>query len=275
MKNELINTAENAVHEDKTEYITVPKEQIVNLETEISVLRDELSNLREEIANFRKLFYGQSSEKTKFTGEVIDGEQLGMFNEAETEANPKALEPKTSTIAAHERKARRTHEELAADLPVKEVLCEIPEDKRSCNECGSSLVIIGREKVRDSIVIVPAHAYIERTMRGVYACENCGKDESRDAGLPDIEPINIIKAPVPKPMIEHSVASPSAVAYVMYEKYVNAMPLHRMEVDLKSKGLIISRATLANWVIAASERWLFPSVGSAETTAACLHCFTC
>jgi molecular chaperone GrpE (heat shock protein) len=91
MKNELINTAENAVHEDKTEYITVPKEQIANLETEISVLRNELSNLREEMANYRKLFYGQSSEKTKFTGEIIDGEQIGMFNEAETEANPKYI----------------------------------------------------------------------------------------------------------------------------------------------------------------------------------------
>ena len=94
-------------------------------------------------------------------------------------------------------------------------------------------------------------------MRGVYACDNCGTDESRDAGLSDIEWKNIIKASAPQPVIEHSIASSSAVAYVMYEKYVNATPLHRIEVDLKSKGLIISRATLANWVIAGSERWLY------------------
>jgi transposase len=248
MKNEIINTAENAVNEDKIEYITVQKKQLVTLETEICALKDELSNLREEIANYRKAIYGQSSEKTKFTGEIIDGEQLGLFNEAETEANPKASEPRTSTVAAHERKIRRTHEELAADLPVKEVLCEIPEDERSCDKCGGGLVLIGRDKVRDSIVIVPAHAYIERIMRGVYACENCGNDESRDAGLPDIEPKNIIKAPATKPVIEHSVASPSAVAYVMYEKYVNATPLNRMEADLKSKGLVISRATLVTCI---------------------------
>jgi len=251
MKNELINTAETVVHDDKTEYITVSK-------AEYTTLKEELSNLREEIANYRRLIFGQSSEKTKFTGEVIDGEQLGMFNEVETEADSKAPEPGTSVIAAHERKARRTHEELAAGLPVKEVLCEIPEDERSCDKCGGGLVLVGRDKVRDSIVIVPAHAYIERTMRGVYACNNCGTDETRDAGLPDIEPKNIIKAPAPKPVIEHSIASPSAVAYVMYEKYVNATPLNRMEADLKSKGLVISRATLANWVIAASERWLLP-----------------
>jgi len=95
----------------------------------------------------------------KFNGEVIDGNQLDMFNEAETEANPKAPEQKTSTIAAHERKVKHTHEELAVDLPVKEVLCEIQEDKRSCDKCGRCLVIVDREKVRDSIVIVPAHAY--------------------------------------------------------------------------------------------------------------------
>jgi transposase len=251
MKKEIINTAENAVNDDKTEYITVSK-------SEYNKLTDELINLREEIANLRKLVFGQKSEKTKYTDETEDGEQLGLFDEAETEANRKAPEPKTVIVERHERKERRTHEELAADLPVEEIVHELPESGRICDKCGDKLVEIGKETVRDQIKIIPAHAVIERHVRKVYGCTGCGNDETRDAALSDIEPHNIVKAEVPKPIIDHSVASPSALAYVMYEKYVNATPLYRMETDLKSKGLVISRATLANWVIAAAEQWLVP-----------------
>lgn len=34
-----------------------------------------------------------------------------------------------------------------------------------------------------------------------------------------------------------------------YQKYVNCMPLYRQEKDWVNNGVIISRATLANWVI--------------------------
>lgn len=39
------------------------------------------------------------------------------------------------------------------------------------------------------------------------------------------------------------------VAYVMYQKYVNSVPLYRQEADWKQLGVKLPRATLANWVI--------------------------
>ena len=35
----------------------------------------------------------------------------------------------------------------------------------------------------------------------------------------------------------------------MYQKYVNAVPLYRQEKDWANMGLILSRNTLANWII--------------------------
>lgn len=49
-------------------------------------------------------------------------------------------------------------------------------------------------------------------------------------------------------------ASPSSVAWVMHQKFVNAL----QEKEWKTLGLDLSRATMANWIMAASRDWLTP-----------------
>lgn len=68
----------------------------------------------------------------------------------------------------------------------------------------------------------------------------------------------IVKSFVPRSLLNHSLASPSSVANVMYQKYVNAMPLHRQEKAFKDIGIDLPRATLANWVIRCAEDHLDP-----------------
>jgi len=58
--------------------------------------------------------------------------------------------------------------------------------------------------------------------------------------------------------MNHSLASPSSVANVMYQKYVNSVPLYRQEKDWAQLGISLSRATMANWVIRCSEDYLVP-----------------
>lgn len=62
-----------------------------------------------------------------------------------------------------------------------------------------------------------------------------------------------MRANAPRSLMNHSLASPSAVAYAIYQKYVNAVPLYRQEKDWERLGLKLSRATLANWIIRCSE----------------------
>ena len=231
------------------------EKRIKELENIVADLAGEVTHLKEVVAQYKKMIFGQSSEKTKYMQEIP--EQLNFFDEAETEANPKEKE-KTVVVEKHERKAKRTHEELIANLLVEEVVLTIPEEERSCDKCGSELKPIGKEKVCDKLVIIPAQFKIERTYRESYKCASCGVDEEKDSNLPDIGKRNIVKAPVPEPVIPNSLASASAVSYVMYEKYVNAMPLHRMEKDFENKGIKIPRTTLANWIITVSDKWLEP-----------------
>lgn len=42
----------------------------------------------------------------------------------------------------------------------------------------------------------------------------------------------------------------------MNGKYVNSLPLYRMEAELKALGVSISRQNMANWMMNSYERWL-------------------
>ena len=174
-------------------------------------------------------------------------EQETLFNEAEAYLSED--EPEPVIVEQHTRKAKRTKEEIAKDLPVKEIVIDIPEDKRTCNICESELHPIGREFVRRELSIVPAQAYVTETYRINYSCDDCLK-ETDDA--------NIIKPEVPEPVVKRGWASPSSAAHVTYQKFVNSMPLYRQAKDWGTFGVNISRGTLANWIIYTSDHWLVP-----------------
>ena len=85
----------------------------------------------------------------------------------------------------------------------------------------------------------------------VYKCVECGKNDTNPYD-------SIICAPVPVSVLTHSFASPSCVAWVMYQKYMMSVPLYRQEKDFKRMGAELKRDMMANWVIRSSEYWLKP-----------------
>ncbi len=204
----------------------------------IEALEQRVDQLTEMFQKLQKMQFGSSSEKAKY---VLDNpDQLTLFNEAEVFDAP---EPEV--VREHTRKAKRTKEELARGLPVKKTVVELPEAERTCELCEGELVPIGQELVRRELNIIPAQVYVEEIYRVNYACPAC-EEETDEA--------HIVKVPVPDPVIKR----PSSVAYTLYQKFVNAMPLYRQEEDWKHQGLSLSRATLANWVIYACTRWFSP-----------------
>ena len=235
---------ENTVFEG----LSAPAIEYINgLENQVSNMQKQIDQLTELLLKMNKDKFGPSSEKARYVLEDGYGQE-SLFNEAEAYADEDAPEP--VIVEKHTRKPKRTKEELAKDLPAKETIIDIPEDERICDICESNdLYKIGTELVRRELEIIPAQAYVNEIYRVTYGCNPCA-DETEHS--------NIIKAEVPVPVIKRGLASPSSVAHVMYQKYVNAMPLYRQEKDFKNFGVIISRATLANWIIYTCTRWLVP-----------------
>ena len=65
-----------------------------------------------------------------------------------------------------------------------------------------------------------------------------------------------LRADHPKRLLKRSVATPSLVAAIINGKYTNALPLYRIEQELQTGGLNISRQTMANWLMILSQKYL-------------------
>jgi transposase len=177
--------------------------------------------------------FGASSEKTPL------GQEALLFNEAEAVAEPALPEPTVEEITYTRRKAKGHREAQLANLPVEDVYHRLPEDELICPQCDGALHEMGTE-VRQEIKIVPATVTVVKHHRSKYACRHCQVEETTTP---------IVTAPMPKPAFPNSVASPSAVAYIMSEKFVMGSPLYRIEQQLERNGLDLSRQTMANWTI--------------------------
>ena len=217
---------------------------IKTLQSKVEKQEMLIKNMNEMLTKNRKAMFGKTGEQIKY----MDGaEQLSLFNEAEQEYNGGAAEPTKETIVKeHIRKEKRTKEELTENLPHKEVVIEL-EDK-NCKTCGAELVVIGKEKLRSELNIVPAQIFVIDYFRNIYKCAECEKasDEAK-----------IIKPDAPVSVMKKSMASAATVAYVMQEKYQMGTPLFRQEQYWKSKGVELNRNTLANWIIRSSQ-WFLP-----------------
>ena len=220
---------------------------IEHLENTIKDLQSQVNNLTEMVMLLRKEKFGPSSEKTP---KQVDG-QLSLFNEVEVEADASVPEPISKEVKGYVRKNPKTkREEIIKDLPVREILCETAKDEQYCDHCNSTLRPIGKEVVREELEYIPAKLQIVRYVRMSYECPRCKHTEH-----PFIK-----KALTPTSLMNHSLASPSSVANVMYQKYVNSVPLYRQEKEWERMGLSLSRATMANWVIRCSQDYLMPVV---------------
>jgi len=64
-----------------------------------------------------------------------------------------------------------------------------------------------------------------------------------------VEHVSYITAISPKALIPKSLVSPSVMAYIMNQKFVNAMPLYRQEQEFKRMDVSLSRQNLSNRMI--------------------------
>lgn len=192
--------------------------------------------------------FGASSEQSGH-----NPDQLSIFNEAEVTADANVPEPELIEIEKHYRKRTRlTTDKLPEDLPVEVVEHDLPESEKICPECGGELHVMGRDSRRE-LVIVPAQVKIREHIRLVYACRDCEKDA---CGVP------MVKSPLAEPVIKGSFASPEAIAQIMTQKFVMGSPLYRQEQELQRNGIKLSRQTMSNWLLRATEDWLEPIYGA-------------
>jgi len=234
---------------------TLDKSFIVNLFLQLQDQNDKLSGeirelnkkmevLIEQITLANKNRFGRSSEKMTDTSQIcfmeVDG-TIVFFNEAEAVSDLDAEEPDTL-----ENKPARTAKVVGKkdadikDLPVN-IINHYLTDEELVAEFGEN----GWKQLPDAISkryrFIPAKVEIDEHHVGVYA----SKTDDR-----------IIKADHPKALLHGSLVSPTIAAAIMNGKYVNAVPLYRLEQEFSRYGLTITRQNMANWMIRLGESYL-------------------
>ena len=119
----------------------------------------------------KKKMFGASAEKV-----AQAYGQISLFNEAEQERTVLTPEPKIEevVIPEHTRKKKRSYDEIYKDLPVEEVVYDIPEEAKNCSKCGEPLTFLKYETRRE-IKMIPAQVKVVEHKKAVYVCKNCDK----------------------------------------------------------------------------------------------------
>lgn len=211
------------------------------LEKQVVELASKVKWYEEQFRLSQQRRFGSSSEKTP-----SDQLELSLFNEAEVEADAVSEEPVSETVTYRRRKKRGQRETMLEDLPVETVEYRLSADEQVCSCCGGSIHEMSTE-VRQEVKVIPAQVKVIKHVRYVYGCRDCERDEIRTP---------IVTAPMPAPVYPGSLASPSSMAYVMSQKYVEGLPLYRQEKQFERLGFSLSRQTMANWMIYGANQWL-------------------
>lgn len=200
--------------------------KLIEQEAELKCRELKIQNLILELAHHKRIKFGSKSE-------ALSGEQLEMFVES-TDEDGAAIVAELQEQQAPETKPVQHkpagRNRLPAELPRIEYRHE-PESCQ-CGQCGQDLVKIG-EDVSEQLDVQPARFFVNRHIRPQYACRDCE---------------TITAAPVPAAIIDGGLASPGLHAWVLIQKYLDHLPLYRIEKISDRHGVRISRSTLAQWV---------------------------
>ena len=234
---------------------TLDKSFIVNLFLQLQDQNDKLSGevqelnkkmevLIEQITLANKNRFGRSSEKTMDTSQIcfmeVDG-TIVFFNEAEAISDLDAEEPDT----LENKPARKPKTVGKKEADIKDLTVNIINHYLTDEELVAEFGENGWKQLPDAISkhyrFIPAKVEIDEHHVGVYA----SKTDDR-----------IIKADHPKALLHGSLVSPTIAAAIMNGKYVNAVPLYRLEQEFSRYGLAITRQNMANWMIRLGESYL-------------------
>jgi len=206
---------------------------------QMQVLSKKIDLLVEQIALSNQRQFGRSSEKL-----VLDGQVELCFNEAEVlvDLHEVILEPELHDIYLKPLKKKKAKGKRDADLnglPVKIINHEMSEAdlKMAFGDKWRRLP----DEVYKRLAFHPATFEVEEHHVAVY----CSADNQ-----------TILRADRGISLLRNSVVTPSLLAAIYTGKYVNALPLYRLEQEFQRHDINISRQNMANWVIQCSERYL-------------------
>lgn len=210
-------------------------------------LSKQIQSLSEQVRELTRALFGSKSEKSKY----IDPNQPSLFDDElfnETEQTVEQSQPEIKYTVVRKAYNKKRNDVLADEIEVEEIH-HYPNNKQ-CDCCNSNMTELGSKIVREEGEFIPARMKKLVHIEHSYECRSCKKDSNRDT--------QIKRGKAPALPIKSSIAGPTILAKVIFDKFIQYLPLYRQVKEWDRYGLSTSDKNLSNWVIKASEKWLEP-----------------
>lgn len=183
----------------------------------------KITALAHELAYYRRVRFGKASE-------ALIGAQRLLFEET-VDMDLAAIEEELDGPAPAKRQRKRAGRQ---SLPPELARIEHRHEPQSCQcgQCGAALVKIG-EDISEQLDVEPARFFVHRHIRPQYACRPCE---------------TVTAAPVPAAVIDGGMAAVGLLAWIAACKYLDHLPLYRIEQIAARQGVPLARSTLAAWI---------------------------
>ena len=188
----------------------------------------KIAALTLELAHHKRIRFANKSE-------AFSPEQRDLFQET-WNVDLAAIEAEVNRVAeqiappVNQPRRPTGRQPLPAHLPRIEHHHE-PESC-TCGQCGNTLIKIG-EDVSEQLDVEPARFFVHRHIRPQYACRTCE---------------TVSAAPIPAAIVDGGLAAPGLYAWVVTQKFLDHLPLYRIEQIGDRHGVPLPRSTSAEWV---------------------------
>src|SRR5450631_3787621 len=183
-----------------------------------------------ELARLKAWRFGAKTERMNAEQREIFEETLAA-DQASLEAQLEALQAQAGTKPPPEQrppKRKPKREALPAHLPRVD---QIVEPENTTCPCGEAMVRIG-EDTSERLDIIPAQFFVQRQIRGKWACKCCQL---------------LLQEPAAPQVFDNGLPTPGLQAHTVISRFVDHLPYYRQEQINARAGVHTPRSTLASW----------------------------
>lgn len=209
---------------------------IEELHTIIASMGDEIRRLKEQLALATHHRFGRKSE-----GFSPDQLQLFMTPDVEIIEEEKEVKEPSSPSSTEPKKTRTVRQAviIRKDTDVESVELDLDDADKVCDCCQGALHKIGEDRSLQ-VEYIPHKTKVIATVRPKYACRHCETGVKQKS--------------MPPSLIPKSMATASLIAFLIVSKFVDHLPLNRIQRILSRVGIQLPRSTQSQWLLKIANR---------------------
>jgi transposase len=219
---------------EQSKHIGEQRKQIDSQAQAIKWRDAKIQSVTFELARLKAWKFGAKTE-------AMNAEQRALFEEtcAADQADLEARLAELQRQAAAERgnaphkqpRDQPKREALPPHLPRVDQRVEPENTMCPTPECGQPMVRVG-EDISERLDVVPAQFFVQRQIRGKWACKCCQL---------------MVQEPAASQVFDNALPTPGLQAHTVVSRFVDHIPYYRQELMNARGGVHTPRSTLAGW----------------------------